>query len=84
MVNDTFGHDAGDRLLAETGRRLESCVGPADLVARVGAMSSPSCPKEFGPQTRFPVSPSVSVHASKSLFVFRTNRSMSLSASESL
>ena len=36
MVNDTFGHDAGDRLLAETGRRLESCVGPADLVARVG------------------------------------------------
>ena len=36
MVNDTFGHDAGDRLLAETGRRLQSCVGPADLVARVG------------------------------------------------
>ena len=36
LVNDTFGHDAGDRLLAETGRRLQSCVGPADLVARVG------------------------------------------------
>ena len=36
MVNDTFGHDAGDRLLAEIGRRLESCVAPADLVARVG------------------------------------------------
>ena len=36
MVNDTFGHDTGDRLLAETGRRLQSCVGPADLVARVG------------------------------------------------
>ncbi len=36
MVNDTFGHDAGDRLLAEAGRRLQSCVGPADLVARVG------------------------------------------------
>ena len=35
-VNDTFGHDTGDRLLAETGRRLQSCVGPADLVARVG------------------------------------------------
>ena len=35
-VNDTFGHDAGDRLLAETGRRLQSCAGPADLVARVG------------------------------------------------
>ena len=36
MVNDTFGHDAGDRLLAEAGRLLQSCVGPADLVARVG------------------------------------------------
>ena len=36
IVNDTFGHDAGDRLLAETARRLQSCAGPADLVARVG------------------------------------------------
>jgi diguanylate cyclase (GGDEF)-like protein len=35
-VNDAFGHQAGDRVLAETGRRLESAVRPGDLVARLG------------------------------------------------
>jgi diguanylate cyclase (GGDEF)-like protein len=35
-VNDTLGHDVGDRLLAEIGPRLASCVGPDGLVARLG------------------------------------------------
>ncbi len=35
-VNDEFGHDVGDELLAAVGRRLESCVRPDDLVARLG------------------------------------------------
>ncbi|WP_132252928.1 putative bifunctional diguanylate cyclase/phosphodiesterase [Methylobacterium segetis] len=35
-VNDTLGHDAGDLLLKEVGRRLSSLVGPGDLVARLG------------------------------------------------
>jgi diguanylate cyclase (GGDEF)-like protein/PAS domain S-box-containing protein len=35
-VNDVFGHQAGDRVLAETARRLESVVRPGDLVARIG------------------------------------------------
>jgi diguanylate cyclase (GGDEF)-like protein/PAS domain S-box-containing protein len=35
-VNDAFGHQAGDRVLAETGRRLETAVRPGDLVARLG------------------------------------------------
>jgi diguanylate cyclase len=35
-VNDTLGHAAGDRLLAETGERLRSLVRPGDLVARIG------------------------------------------------
>ncbi len=35
-VNDTFGHDAGDRVLAETGRRLLHFSRRADTVARLG------------------------------------------------
>lgn len=35
-VNDTYGHAAGDRLLAEIGHRLSDSVRPGDLVARMG------------------------------------------------
>jgi diguanylate cyclase (GGDEF)-like protein/PAS domain S-box-containing protein len=35
-VNDILGHQAGDKMLVETGRRLRECVGPADTVARIG------------------------------------------------
>lgn len=35
-VNDTFGHDAGDILLREAARRIESCLRKADSVARMG------------------------------------------------
>ncbi|WP_430910417.1 putative bifunctional diguanylate cyclase/phosphodiesterase [Methylobacterium sp. sgz302541] len=35
-VNDTLGHDAGDALLKEIGRRLSGILGPEDLVARLG------------------------------------------------
>lgn len=35
-VNDTFGHDAGDQVLAETGRRLSRMIRVTDLAARVG------------------------------------------------
>lgn len=34
-VNDSFGHEAGDRLLVEIGSRLASCVRSADTVARL-------------------------------------------------
>ncbi len=34
-VNDTLGHHVGDQLLQQVARRLESCVRPADLVARM-------------------------------------------------
>jgi diguanylate cyclase (GGDEF)-like protein/PAS domain S-box-containing protein len=36
VLNDSLGHDAGDRLLVEMGRRLDEALRPGDLVARFG------------------------------------------------
>ena len=35
-VNDTLGHQAGDQLLIEVGKRLAAAVRKADVVARLG------------------------------------------------
>ena len=36
VVNDSLGHDAGDRLLVHVARCLQGCVRPWDMVARLG------------------------------------------------
>jgi diguanylate cyclase (GGDEF)-like protein/PAS domain S-box-containing protein len=35
-VNDSYGHDVGDRLLLELAQRLRACVNSPDLLARLG------------------------------------------------
>jgi diguanylate cyclase (GGDEF)-like protein/PAS domain S-box-containing protein len=35
-VNDNLGHDVGDQVLKETGRRIQALVREEDMVARIG------------------------------------------------
>lgn len=36
MINETYGHNTGDRILEEVANRVQSCVGEIDMVARLG------------------------------------------------
>jgi diguanylate cyclase (GGDEF)-like protein len=36
LVNDSYGHQAGDQLLKAVGERIASCIRPLDVPARLG------------------------------------------------
>lgn len=36
IINDSLGHDFGDRVLGEAAARLQSCLRPGDTAARLG------------------------------------------------
>ena len=52
LVNDTYGHSAGDMVIQSVAKALMDCVRPMDTVARFGgeefAVILPNCPPSFG------------------------------------
>lgn len=51
-LNDTRGHDVGDRLLTEVGRRIAARAGNEDTVARIGGDESALIAADLGMRAR--------------------------------
>ena len=64
-VNDTLGHAAGDRVLVEVARRLETAAGEEALVARLGG-------DEFAVLMRGLSAPAVAAHRAQAMLATLT------------
>lgn len=51
IINDSLGHEAGDRLLVETARRLKSSLGNGDVVARLGGDEFVAIVRDYAPRS---------------------------------
>lgn len=82
LVNDTYGHPAGDLVLQAVAKCLGKCVRPMDTVARYGgeefAVILPNCHTAFGETVAerirstieslvVPISPGVHIHVTASI-----------------
>lgn len=51
VINDTLGHQFGDRVLQEVAKRLATCVRDSDILARVGGDEFVVLLEEFGDES---------------------------------
>jgi diguanylate cyclase (GGDEF)-like protein len=63
-VNDSFGHEQGDRLLESIAAKLQQCLAPTDTVARIGG-------DEFAMLVEGQVSSSIALLAAKLAGLFK-------------
>src|SRR5213596_121639 len=49
-INDTLGHQFGDRVLQEAAKRLANCVREGDIIARLGGDEFVLLVEELGDQ----------------------------------